>query len=250
MLGTRLAPSAPWQSTAEPQDPRGHERYCRGGWSTTSFLQAPTPFLDAVQYLLSGLIDIQPAWSTPEPSASPALCNLLTKAVIKDSFIFQQVLWESQVPPSWQQADWERVQGLAVHADTIKPKSASSDLLRRVQQGGPCLTCQCPGCTKSRQGCLAFWGCSTESLALHRQHPAPLPAQDMGQSAAVASQSTDRARAGSVRVLGPHSAPSQPIPSSETPMHPPAWAAKQMGKGVGRGPGGRYWAENRVRTSK
>lgn len=56
------------------------------------------------------------------------------------------------------------MQGLAVHADTIKPNSASSDLLRRVQQAGPCLTCQCPACAKSR----AVWLCGAAALRAWR----------------------------------------------------------------------------------
>lgn len=105
MLGTQLALSVPSRGTAEPQDPRCHEHRRGGGWSTASFLEAPTPFLDATQHLLPGLIQIRPSWSAPEPGSCPATCNLLTKAVIEDSFLFQQVLWESQVSLSWRQAD-------------------------------------------------------------------------------------------------------------------------------------------------
>lgn len=65
------------------------------------------------------------------------------------------------------------VQGLTVHADTIKPNPAPSDLLHRGQQGGPCFACQCPGCAKPRQGCLALRGgrlrgrCSTGRILHH-----------------------------------------------------------------------------------
>lgn len=43
---------------------RIREHHGGGGWSTSSFLQAPTPFPGATQHLLFGQIEIQPARAT------------------------------------------------------------------------------------------------------------------------------------------------------------------------------------------
>lgn len=132
---------------------------------------------------------------------------------------------------------------LAVNTDTMKANPAPRDLLTEHSKGLPH---QRPGAPSPGR---AVGLCGAAALRAWRSilyHTLPGP---WGRGTSCIPEH-GASWGCECRAAGAHSAPSQPIPSSETPMHPPARAAQQMGEGAGRGPGSRHWAENRARTSK